>query len=82
MRVSESPRGSREDGASRKCRLGEDCRQWKRGECSYLHDAEYSEAKHGAGTSGDYRKGGGRGKNGGGGDDSSNTCFRCGKPRE
>ncbi len=65
-KASESPRGGRDDGTSRKCRFGEDYRQWITGECSYVHDMVYSEAKHGAGAVGDHRKGGGRGKGGGG----------------
>ena len=81
-KASESPRGGRdEDRSARKCRFGEDCRQWKRGDCPFVHDTVYSEVKPAAGAGGDHRKGGGRGKSSGGGD-RSNTCYQCGKPRE
>ena len=51
-----------------------------RGECTYIHDSEYSGPKAGGGG-GESRKGSGRGK-GGGADRPNNICFQCGKARD
>ena len=64
-RANDSAYVNREDGGTRKCKFREDCRQWMRGECTYIHDSEYSGPKLGGGGGGESRKGSGRGKSGG-----------------
>ena len=52
-RANDSSCVNREDSGTRKCRFGDDCRQWMRGECTYIHDAEYSGPKLGGGGGGE-----------------------------
>lgn len=70
----------REESVSRNCRCGEDCRQWKRGDCPYVHDTKYDGERPDGSPS--PRKGDGKRKSGGKGFDRSTMCYQFGKPRE
>jgi hypothetical protein len=64
----------REDSTSRRCRFGEDCRQWKRGECPYIHDTKYEGEKPSGSPS--SCKGDGKQKSEGKSFDRSTMCYQ------